>query len=122
MATDDSSKIVVEVPSPSGNFTTIHPRPQLSKLEIFRQGWINQIALPDNLPDLLFDITSCVTVPALVSSAWVTLPIPMFLKTSGIIAVLIALLTLWQLSDIPELRTVLIFRLVLAFVGVMIGL
>lgn len=119
---DEPQKIVVEVPSPSGNFTRIHPRPQLSQLEAFHQSWINAIALPDNLPDLIFDITSYITVPALVSSAWVTLPIPTFLKTGGIIAYLVFLLVLWQLLDIPETRGVLMFRLTLAVIGVLLGL
>jgi hypothetical protein len=118
---DDKHKIVVEVPNTSGNFTPIQQATK-SKLELFRQGWQDAIALPDNLPDLLFDITASITIPALVSSCWVSLPLPSFIHAVGAIAFVVFVLLLSQMLAIPEVQKILAFRLALITVGVVLGL
>lgn len=118
---DDQQKIVVEVPSTGGNFTPIQQATK-SKLELFRQGWQDAIALPDNLPDLLFDVTASITIPALVSSCWVNLPLPSFIRVGSAIAAGVFALLLWQLLAIPEVQRILAFRLALLTVGALLGL
>lgn len=118
----DEQKIVVEVPSDRGHYSPV-PIPQHpNKLEEFKRGWVNAIALPDNLTDLIFDITTSITIPALVSSCWASLPIPSFIRVGGLIAVGVAVLALWQMLAITEIKNYLIFRLTLVTVGVVIGL
>jgi hypothetical protein len=91
-------------------------------MEAFRRGWVNALALPDNLTDLLFDITASIAVPALISSLWASLPLPGFIRALGLVAVVITALVLWQLLAIPEVRGMLIFRLALFALGVILGL
>ena len=118
----DEQKIVVEIPSERGHYSPI-PNPQPpNRLEQFKKGWVNALALPDNLTDLVFDITASVTVPALITSCWVSFPIPQFLQFGALIAVSLAALAVWHLLAIPEIRDCLIFRLILVTVGVAIGL
>ncbi len=118
----DEQKIVVEVPN-GGNYSPVpNPQSPSNKLEEFKRGWINAIALPDNLTDLVFDITASVTIPALVTSVWASFPIPGFLRVGGLIAVGIAVLVLWQMLGITELKNCLTFRLILVTVGVAMGL
>jgi hypothetical protein len=120
----DEQKIVVEVPSDRGGYSPVPSTqsPIPNKLEEFKRGWINAIALPDNPTDLIFDITASVTIPALVTSAWVWLPIPSFIRVGGVIALILAALVLWQMLDISEIRNSLAFRLILVTVGVAMGL
>lgn len=120
----DEQKIVVEVPR-DRSYSPI-PNPQSSmpnKLEEFRKGWINAIALPDNFPDLAFDLTNCVTIPALLTSCWSTIPFPEFIRL-GVFAVLViasaCLLYLRQL--VPEVKDLLLLRAGLIAVGVLMGL
>lgn len=118
----DEQKIVVEVPT--ANYTPV-PSPQSplpNKIDEFRRGWINAIALPNNPTDLIFDITAYITIPALISSCWAIFPIPGFLRVGGLIAVAVAALVIWQMLAIIEVRSYLIFRLILVTVGVVIGL
>jgi hypothetical protein len=63
----DEQKIVVEVPSDRGHYSPV-PIPHSNRLEEFKKGWVNAIALPDNLADLAFDLTASLTIPALFSS------------------------------------------------------
>lgn len=117
---DDQQKIVVEVPSPAGTFTPQRTEPK-SKLELFRQGWQDAIALPDNLPDLIFDVTASITIPALVCSCWVNLPLPTFIRAAGAIAFVVAILVIWQMLAIPEIQRIMAFRLALISLGVLLG-
>jgi hypothetical protein len=117
----DEQKIVVEVPGDRGHHAPV-PTPQLSKTEQFKRGWTNAIALPDNPTDLVFDITASITIPALITSCWASLPIPSFIRVGGLIAVGVAALLMWQILAIPEIQSHLIFRLILVIVGVILGL
>jgi hypothetical protein len=124
MADDSQAKVVVEVPRAGGNYSPVPSTqsPTPNKLEDFKRGWINAIALPDNPTDLIFDITASVTIPALVTSCWVSLPIPSFIRVGGLITLVLAALVLWQMLDISEIRNCLTFRLILVTVGVAMGL
>jgi len=121
MADDKEQQITIDIPTPSTVRSTPVPQEQ-SHLEQFRRGWVNAIALPDNPTDLLFNITASIAIPALVSSLWVSLPLPGFVRTLGLVTVVIAALVLWQLLAIPEVRGMLIFRLALVTLGVILGL
>ncbi|MEH2381121.1 MAG: hypothetical protein V7K27_19915 [Nostoc sp.] len=117
----DEQKIVVEVPSDRG-YSPL-PTPQLSKLEKFKKGWINAIALPDNLADLAFDLTSCVAIPALFASCWVSIPFPGFLRLGVLVVIgVIAGCSLYLRQAIPEVKDLLLLRVGLVAVGVLIGL
>jgi len=118
---DEQPKIIVEVPSDRGHYSPI-ATPQVDKLEEFKKGWINAIALPNNPTDLIFDITASVTIPALISSCWVSLPIPNFLRIGALIALGISALVMWEMLAIAEVRNYLILRLILVGVGVAVGL
>jgi len=119
----DQQQITVDVAPISTPIRTTSPiTAQPSRMEAFRRGWVNALALPDNLTDLLFDITASVAVPALMSSLWVSLPLPGFVRALGLVAVVVIALVLWQLLAIPETRGMLIFRLALVTLGVILGL
>ena len=119
----DQQQITVDVAPISTPIRTTSPTTaQPSRMDSFRRGWVNALALPDNLTDLLFDITASVAVPALMSSLWVSLPLPGFVRTLGLGAVVVIVLVLWQLLAIPEVRGMLIFRLALFALGVILGL
>lgn len=121
MAETEQPKIVVEVPRDT-IYSPLQP-PKINKLEEFKQGWINAIALPDNITDLVFDLTASITIPALFASCWVSLPVPSFLKIGGLIAVAIAIPVVWQmLVELTEVRSYITLRLALVALGVMIGL
>ncbi|MBD2360033.1 hypothetical protein H6G36_02265 [Anabaena minutissima FACHB-250] len=120
---NEAPKVIVEVPQ-GGNYSPVSSPQSLvpNKLEEFKRGWINAIALPDNPTDLVFDITTSITIPALVTSCWASFPIPGFLRIGGLIAIAILALVGWQMLNITEIRNYLIFRLILVTVGVVIGL
>jgi integrase len=82
----DEQKIVVEVPTDRG-YSPVASTAELSRLEEFKKGWINAIALPDNLPDLAYTLASTVAIPALLSSCWVSVPMPGFIRL-GVLGVL----------------------------------
>lgn len=123
MSTEPQQKIVVEVPSTSGNFSLVPSPPPESRIENFRMGWRNAIALPDNLEDLIFDITSWVVVPAMLTSCWVSLPLPSFIQ-SGVMVVLIlsGAIACYLYQAIPEIKLILLMRLGLISLGVVLGL
>ncbi|MEH1824474.1 MAG: hypothetical protein V7L22_03745 [Nostoc sp.] len=118
----DEPKIVVEVPSSSGHYSPF-PIPQSSKLEEFKKGWINAIALPDNLPDLAYTLASSVAIPALLSSCWVTIPIPWFIRLGvlGVLAIA-GIIALYLRQAVPEVKDVLLLRVGLVAVGVLLGI
>ncbi len=118
----DQQQITVDIAPISSSPTLTTPTPQLNRTYAFKRGWENAIALPDNLVDLLFDITTSIAVPALISSCWASLPLPGFVRTLGLVAVVITALVLWQLLAIPSVRGMLIFRLALFALGVILGL
>lgn len=119
---DDQQKIVVEIPGDRGQYLPVST-PEPSKLEEFKKGWINAIALPDNLSDLAFDITACLTIPALLSSCWVTIPLPDFLRLGILVMLMIIGSCLLYLREaVPEVRAVLLFRVGLVAVGVLLGI
>ncbi|ALF52974.1 hypothetical protein ACX27_14665 [Nostoc piscinale CENA21] len=119
---DDQQKIVVEIPSERGYSPVPIPHSQPNKLEEFKRGWINAVALPDNLSDLIFDITTSITIPALISSCWSVLPLPGFIRVGGLLALAVSALVLWQMLSFAEIRGILVFRLILVAVGVVVGL
>jgi hypothetical protein len=118
----DEQKIVVEVPSDRGHYSPF-PTPQLSKLEEFRQGWVNAIALPDNLPDLAYTLASTVAIPALLSSCWVSFPIPGFVRLGvlGVLAIA-AIVVMYLRQAVPEVKDILLLRVALVAVGVLVGI
>lgn len=118
---DEKLPITIEVPA-AGNFSPLPTAPQQSRLKAFRRSWCDLIALPDTLPDLIYDLTTSITIPALLNSCWGVLPLPGFIRW-GIVGVLIvSALIIWQLLEIPEIRGVLVIRLMLVVLGVVLGL
>ena len=118
---NEPQKIIVDVPTERG-LKPLPLSPQQSGMEAFRRGWVNVIALPDTLPDLLFDLTCSLAIPALFCSAWGSLKLPGFIQFGGVVAVVIAVVVVWHLLGINEVRELLLIRLVLVAVGVMLGL
>ncbi|MFN6540886.1 MAG: hypothetical protein RM021_031720 [Nostoc sp. EkiNYC01] len=119
---DEQPKIVVEVPDRGGSYSPL-PIPQANKLEEFKKGWINAIALPDNIPDLAYDLTSTIAIPALFSSLWVTLPLPVFIRLGVLAAMAVAgIMTIYLHASVPEVKDVLLLRVGLIAVGVLLGL
>ncbi|MBE9208819.1 hypothetical protein IQ244_20190 [Nostoc sp. LEGE 06077] len=117
----DEQKIVVEIPDDRG-YLPVPSTNEPSNLDKFKKGWINAIALPDNLPDLAFDITACVTIPALISSCWVTIPLPDFLRLGFLVMLIIVGGCLLYLRQaVPEVKDVLLIRVGLVAVGVILG-
>ncbi len=118
----DEQKIVVEVPSDRGHYSPV-PIPQSSKLEEFKKGWVNAIALPDNLPDLAYTLASTVAIPALLSSCWVNIPFPGFIRLGvlGVLAIA-GIVTLYLRQAVPEVKDILLLRVGLVAVGVLLGI
>ncbi|MEH2246384.1 hypothetical protein [Nostoc sp.] len=117
----DEQKIVVEVPSSSG-YSPLNSTVELSQLEKFKKGWISAIALPDNLPDMAFDITTSVAIPALLTSCWVSLPLPNFIRWGVMgVVVLSGVIACYLRETIPEIQPILLIRLGLVFAGVLLG-
>ncbi|MEH1797400.1 hypothetical protein [Nostoc sp.] len=118
----DEQKIVVEVPSDRGHYSPV-PIPQSNKLEEFKKGWRDAIALPDNLPDLAYTLTSTVAIPALLSSCWVSIPIPGFIRLGvlGMLAIA-GIVTLYLRQAVPEVKDILLLRVGLVAVGVLLGI
>ncbi|MEH1862066.1 MAG: hypothetical protein V7L21_29600 [Nostoc sp.] len=118
----DEQKIVVEVPSSSGQYSPF-PIPHSNKLEEFKKGWINAIALPDNLPDLAYSLVSSVAIPAMFSSCWVSLPMPGFIRLGALSVLAIAgIVILYLRQTVPEVKDVLLLRIGLVAVGVLLGI
>lgn len=118
----DEQKIIVEVPSDRGGYSPV-PSPQLSKLEEFKKGWISTIALPDNLPDLAYTLASSVTIPALLSSCWVNIPMPWFIRLGALSVLAIAgIVALYLRQAVPEVKDILLLRVGLIAVGVLLGI
>ncbi|MDM9580900.1 hypothetical protein [Nostoc sp. GT001] len=118
----DEQKIVVEVPSDRGHYSPI-PIPQPSRLEEFKKGWRDAIALPGNLPDLAYSLTSTVAIPALLSSCWVSIPFPGFIRLGvlGVLAIA-GVVTLYLRQAVPEVKDILLLRVGLVAVGVLLGI
>ncbi|MEH2280639.1 MAG: hypothetical protein V7K90_04740 [Nostoc sp.] len=118
----DEQKIIVEVPSDRG-YSPVTSTAELSKLEQFKKGWINAIALPDNLPDLAYTLASTVAIPALLSSCWVSIPFPGFIRLGvlGILAIA-GIIALYLRQSVPEVKDVLLLRVGLVAVGVLLGI
>ncbi|MEJ1930807.1 hypothetical protein WDZ92_11145 [Nostoc sp. NIES-2111] len=121
---ENEQKVIVEVPTERGNYSPLPtPYSQPNKLEEFKRGWINAIALPDNLPDLAFDVATSLVIPALLTSCWVTIPIPDFLRLGFLVALsLAASCLLYVRHTIPEVKDLLLLRVGLVAVGVFLGL
>lgn len=118
----NESKIVVEVPNtpyPMPNAQQLTP----NKLEAFKQGWVNAIALPDNFIDLAFDLTANISVPAMLTSFWVNFPLPEFVRLGVLTALIIGLGCVAYLRQVvPEVKDALLIRLGVVAVGVLLGL
>ncbi|MEH1784078.1 MAG: hypothetical protein V7L23_00330, partial [Nostoc sp.] len=111
-----------EVPSVRG-YSPVASTAELSKLEEFKKGWISAITLPDNLPDLAYTLASSVTIPALLSSCWVSIPIPWFIRLGALSVLAIAgIVTLYLRQAVPEVKDVLLLRVGLVAVGVLLGI
>ncbi|MBD2519697.1 hypothetical protein H6G93_33010 [Nostoc sp. FACHB-973] len=118
---DEQPKIVVEVPD-RGSYSPL-PISQTNKLDDFKKGWINAIAFSDNIPDLAYDLASTVAIPALLSSFWVTLPLPGFLRLGVLGALAVAgAMAVYLHQAIPEIKDVLLLRVGLIAVGVLLGI
>lgn len=118
----DEQKIVVEVPGDRG-YSPVVSAAEPSKLEEFKKGWINAIALPDNLPDLIYTLASSVSIPALLSSCWVNIPFPGFMRVGvvGILAIA-GIVVLYLRQSVPEVKDILLLRVGLVAVGVLLGI
>ncbi|AVH71571.1 hypothetical protein [Nostoc sp. 'Lobaria pulmonaria (5183) cyanobiont'] len=118
----DEQKIVVEVPSSGGHYSPV-PIPHSNKLSEFKRGWIEAIALPDNLPDLAYTLASTVAIPALLSSCWVTIPMPGFIRLGVLFVLAIAAtFVLYLRQAVPEVKDILLLRIGLIAVGVLLGI
>lgn len=125
----DEQKIVVEVPSDAyggklrGHYSPVASTAELSRLEQFKKGWINAIALPNNLPDLAYTLASTVTIPALLSSCWVSIPIPGFIRLGvlGVLAIA-GIVVMYLRQAVPEVKDILMLRVGLIAVGVLLGI
>lgn len=118
----DEQKIVVEVPSVRGDYSPLGGTAELSKLEEFKKGWVDAIALPDNLPDMAFDIITSVAISALLTSCWVSLPFPNFIRWGVMgVVVLSGVIACYLGETIPEIEPILLIRLGLIFAGVLLG-
>ncbi|MDZ8227572.1 hypothetical protein [Nostoc sp. ChiVER01] len=118
----DEQKIVVEVPSSNGYFP-VASTAELSRLERFKKGWRDAIALPDNLPDLAYTLASSVAIPALLTSCWVSIPIPGFIRLGmlGVLAIA-GIFTIYLRQAVPEVKDILLLRVGLVAVGVLLGI
>ncbi|MCL6753485.1 hypothetical protein KBT16_21940 [Nostoc sp. CCCryo 231-06] len=118
----DEQKIVVEVPSDRG-YSPVASTVELSRLEEFKKGWSNAIALPDNLADLAYELASTVAIPALLSSCWVSIPFPGFIRLGvlGVLAIA-GIVTLYLRQAVPEVKDILLLRASLVAVGVLLGI
>ncbi|MEH2392585.1 MAG: hypothetical protein V7K21_13345 [Nostoc sp.] len=118
----DEQKIVVEVPSDRG-YSPVTSTAELSKLEEFKKGWADAIALPDNLLDLAYQLASTVAIPALLSSCWVNIPIPWFIRL-GVMGMLgmAGFVVIYLQQAVPEVKDILLFRVGLVAVGVLLGI
>ena len=119
---DNQPPITIEVPATTSNYTQLPHTRHESRMEDFRRGWVNALALPDNFTDLIYDICLTLSIPALVSSAFHNLPLPLFIRWGMIGVLIVCTLTIWHLLEIPEVRGMLVFRLILVAVGVILGL
>ncbi|MEH2005893.1 hypothetical protein [Nostoc sp.] len=118
----DEQKIVVEVPIQRG-YSPVTSTAELSKLEIFKKGWVSAIVLPDNLPDLTYTLVSTVAIPALLSSCWVSIPIPGFIRLGVLGALVMAgVVVMYLRRVVPEVKDVLLLRVGLVAVGVLLGI
>lgn len=119
---DEQPKIVVEVPSSSGHYSPL-PTPQSNKLEEFKKGWIDAITFPDNIADLAYDLASTVAIPALLSSCWIALPLPGFIRLGvlGLLAVA-GIVAFYLRQAVPEVKDILLLRVGLIAVGVLLGI
>ncbi|MEH2242336.1 hypothetical protein [Nostoc sp.] len=119
----DEQKIVVEVPSDQGGYSRLANTAELSRLEEFKKGWIQAIALPDNLPDLAYTLASTVAISALLSSCWVSIPMPEFIRL-GVLGVLVmaGIVILYLRQAVSEVKNVLLLRVGLVAVGVLLGI
>jgi hypothetical protein len=118
----DEQKIVVEVPTDRG-YSPVASTAELSRLEEFKKGWINAIALPDNLPDLAYTLASTVAIPALLSSCWVSVPMPGFIRLGvlGVLAIA-GIVLLYLRQAVPQVKDILLLRVGLVAVGVLLGI
>jgi len=117
---NEPQKIIVDVPTERGALKPLPLTPTQSRMEAFKRGWGNAIALPDNLPDLLFDLTASIAIPTFISSCWTALPLPEFIRFA-LMGLVVVALGFWQVVAIAEIQEVLAFRLALIVIGVFLG-
>jgi hypothetical protein len=119
MQQPDNSQIVVSVPD-RNNYPSLPTAPNTSRVEQFRRGMSDAIALPDNIPDLTYTAATHVTIPAFISSLWDILPL--IVRLFFVLGVLILSSFCLIVWTIPECRVFLIFRGVLVLLGAVLGL
>lgn len=118
---DDSDKIVVEVPNSGGNYTQLPQATPSNRMTEFRRGVENAIAFPENFGDVVYECLSTVTIPALLTSIWLQ-PLPAFIRFAVLLLLVVAASGTWYLLGIPEIRGLLTFRVFLVGVGVILPL
>ncbi|MEM9925113.1 MAG: hypothetical protein AAF915_15405 [Cyanobacteria bacterium P01_D01_bin.50] len=116
-----SDKIVVEVPSTTGNYTQLPQATPSNRLGEFRRGIENAIAFPENFGDVIYECLSMVTIPGLLMSIWLQ-PLPGFIRFAVLLLLSVAAVGTWYLLGIPEIRGLLAFRVFLVGVGVILPL
>ena len=115
------NKIVVEVPSATGNYTQLPQAQPTNRMTEFRRGIENAIAFPENFGDVVYDCLSMVTIPALLMSVWLQ-PLPAFIRFAVLLLLVVAAVGVWYLFGIPELRGLLSFRVFLIGIGIILPL
>ena len=118
---DNQHEITINVPNSNGKLSPLSSN-EISRLEEFKSGIKNALALPDTLTDITYECLRLITIPALFTSIWRHSPIPTFIRVGVLILLLILGFTLWHLAAIPEIRGVLFFRLFLVSIGVILPL
>ena len=119
---NESQKITVQIPAERSNSSPLPTTQSGSQVEKFKQGSFKAISLPDNLADLIFDVTASITIPALISSCLDNFQFPGFIHLGGFLFVIVTVLFIWHLLAFAEIRSILILRIVLIAIGVFLGL
>ncbi|MGB3637478.1 MAG: hypothetical protein WBA39_07865 [Rivularia sp. (in: cyanobacteria)] len=115
------NKIVFEFPNSGGNYSQLPQAVPSNRMTEFRRGVENAIAFPENIGDVVYDCLSMVTIPALLMSIWLQ-PLPSFVRLAVLLLLGVAVVGVWHLIAIPELRGLLTFRVFLIGVGVILPL
>jgi hypothetical protein len=116
---DNNQKVVVEIPA--YNTRPLPAQQKAAKLNAFREGMEDILALPDNIFDIAFDVLVWVSVPSLITSLYFALPVPQFLSFGASLAIGIGLIICGIIATFAELQLLVLFRLLLLAVGLVLG-